>query len=49
MRREPALTAEGASTDRGDGRRCIAGFVFVVVLGCAFWVGVLWAAQPLFN
>jgi hypothetical protein len=49
MGREPALSGEGASADRGGGARCIAGFVFVVVLGCAFWVGVLWAAQPLFH
>jgi hypothetical protein len=48
MGREPALSGDGASTTRG-GARCIAGFVFVVVLGCAFWVGVLWAAQPLFR
>jgi hypothetical protein len=49
MKREPAASAQVASTDRGAGARCIAGFVFVVVLGFVFWAGILWAAQPLLN
>ena len=49
MRREPALSGGDAAANRGGGARCIAGFVFVVILGCAFWIGIFWAARPLFN
>ncbi|HWA63901.1 MAG TPA: hypothetical protein VG939_21175 [Caulobacteraceae bacterium] len=49
MRHNPAWAGQAAWTSEQRGAKSIGALLFVVLLGCAFWAGAIWASLPLLN